>query len=110
MDKVKIMLFTSPTCPNCPPAKEILTKLSKKRDDISVTVYSTMTREGQKKAMKHNVMAVPTTIFSGPGHDGFIGLVGAQTEQTLEKYIEAAKGNIELKQKSFWESVKEVFS
>ncbi len=98
MVKAKVMLFTSPTCPHCPAAKNFMKEYSKKRGDITYIEYSTATREGHKKAQKYNVMSVPTFIIKGPGFDP-IGLRGLQSEKIMDKYIDIALGKKTLEEK-----------
>jgi predicted DsbA family dithiol-disulfide isomerase len=92
MEKAKVYLFTSPTCPNCPPAKKFIQEFKQQRDDFEFVEFSTMTRDGQKTAQKYNVMSVPTFIIKGNGFPDPIGLVGTQRNDVMNKYIDIALG------------------
>ena len=51
-------LFTTPTCPNCPPVKERMKTVELEGKEIDAA-----TDEGREEAIKHGVMAVPTVLF-----------------------------------------------
>ncbi len=87
-----IYLFTSPTCPNCPPAKKLIHEFMKTRNDFVLKEFSTMTQEGYNKANKYGVMSVPAFIIEGPGYSQPIGLVGLQTEKSMHKYLDLSYG------------------
>jgi glutaredoxin len=110
MEKAKVYLFTSPTCPHCPAAKEFIKEFSKKRTDFDVVFYSTMDSEGQKMAHKFQVMSVPTFIIKGPGNPDYLGIRGGPSENTMNKYLDMSFGNVDsnLKQKKgFFEKMKD---
>ena len=86
------LLFTSQTCPNCPPAKKEFEKLREQRTDVELHELQTQTPKGQRLAKKFGIMSVPTYIFYGPGHDTPMGLVGSQSVDTLSKYVDKALG------------------
>ena len=92
MEKAKLYVFTSPTCPHCPAAKEIARKVKSGRDDFDLLEMSTASHEGQKKAKKFGIQSVPTIIINGNGYKDKIGLVGVQSERTLNKYLDIATG------------------
>lgn len=52
------MLFTTPTCPNCPRVKEHMKTVSMKGTFIDAS-----TDEGRHQAIKYGVSAVPTVLF-----------------------------------------------
>ncbi len=92
MEKAKVYLFTSPTCPHCPPAKKFMQNFKSTRDDCDFIELSTMDHEGQRKAEQFDVMSVPTFIVKGPGYNGNIGLRGVQSNDSMNKYIDIALG------------------
>jgi predicted DsbA family dithiol-disulfide isomerase len=92
MEKAKVYLFTSPTCPHCPSAKRFIHDFKKVRDDFYLIELSTATNVGQRKAKQFDVMSVPTFIIKGPGYNGNIGLKGAQSDKEMNKYIDIALG------------------
>ena len=57
-------LFTAPTCPDCPKAKEYLAK-SKKFDPL--IVVDAMTDQGQELIRHYNVQQAPTLLETGEG-------------------------------------------
>jgi predicted DsbA family dithiol-disulfide isomerase len=98
MKKAKIYLFTSPTCPHCPPAKKFMQNFKSSRDDMDFQEFSTITAEGQKKADQYDIMSVPTFIIRGPGYQGNIGLRGVQSAESMNKYIDIALGKRSLEE------------
>ena len=97
---VTIQLFTSPTCPSCPAAKDELKRLTEKRSDFEGVFLETTNPRTQKLAKKYGIMSVPTFIITGPGIDGNMGLVGSQGLEKLNKYVEVALGNESLEKKT----------
>ncbi len=92
MEKAKVYLFTSPTCPHCPPAKKFIHEFKKKRKDFILIELSTMTGEGRRMAKKFNVMSTPTFIIKGPNYPTPIGLRGLQSEKSMNKYLDLSYG------------------
>ena len=111
MEKAKVYLFTSPTCPNCPPAKAFINRFKQTRDDFVLWELSTATSQGQTKARKYGVRSVPTFIIQGPGYASPIGLIGVQSEKSMNKYLDLSFG-IEPEQEektSFKQKIKTLF-
>jgi len=100
MEKSIVYLFTSPTCPNCPPAKRFIEGFSKERDDFILKEMSTATHEGSKKSKKFGIRSVPTFIIKGPGYPEAIGLIGLQSEKAMHKYIDLSYGIEKKEEKS----------
>ncbi len=92
MQKAKLMLFTSPTCPHCHSARRITGELASERKDFDYVEHSTASPQGGRIAKHFNIMSVPTTIIQGPGYLEPIGLVGTQTKQVLHKYLDVSLG------------------
>jgi small redox-active disulfide protein 1 len=61
---VLIKLFTSPTCPACPKAKEVLRKIVEENKDIMVLEFNVNTDEGLREALRYDVRAVPTIVIN----------------------------------------------
>ena len=93
MVKSTVYLFTSPTCPHCPPAKAFIEEYKKGRTDFELKVMSTVTQEGLKKAREFEIMTVPTFIIVGEGYPQPIGLKGIQSKKDMDKYIDLSLGN-----------------
>ncbi len=54
----KYLLFTTPSCPNCPAAKEVLEKSGLEGDIVDASQP-----EGLDKAREFEIMEVPTAVF-----------------------------------------------
>ena len=86
---VKIEVFTSPSCPYCPMAVELVDEVKKEMpDDIEVEKIDIM--KDREKAIEYNLMAVPAIAL-----DGVVKFVGAPTKEELVKVIK-----IELEEQS----------
>lgn len=104
---VKIEIFTSPTCPNCPPAKNLVREIEKEVDDVKVVEFSTATKQGLKRAQSLHVFSVPTIFVTGPEFDR-IGFRGLPPRQRLLDSIAIAKGEKEWEEpKSLMQKLKE---
>ena len=78
---VKIEVFTSPSCPYCPMAVELVDEVKKEMpDDIDVEKIDIM--QDREKAIEYNLMAVPAIAL-----DGVVKFVGAPTKEDLVKVI-----------------------
>ncbi|HDD70779.1 MAG TPA: hypothetical protein ENF94_01310 [Candidatus Woesearchaeota archaeon] len=99
MEKAIVYLFTSPTCPHCPAAKNFIHQFKKERDDFILKELSTATHEGSRKARKFGVRGVPTFIIRGPGYAYPIGLVGVQNSKTMNKYLDMSYGIVRKEEK-----------
>jgi hypothetical protein len=58
---MQIKLFTRKACSKCPPAKEICQKFSER--GLIVLFLDVDTSKGREEAVRHGVMALPTTIL-----------------------------------------------
>lgn len=56
------LLFTTPTCPNCPAAKEMLGK-----SGLQGEIIDASQPEGLEKAKQYEIMEVPTAVFFEDG-------------------------------------------
>lgn len=100
MEKTIVYLFTSPTCPHCPPARKFIHEFRKTRDDFILNELSLADSEGREMANKFGVMSVPTFIIHGPNYPEIIGLRGLQSEKTMSKYLDLSYGIKPEKKKS----------
>jgi len=98
MGKVKIEVFTSPTCPHCPHAAKLAYEVAKERDDVKVTELSTATPHGRRKAQQMEVMTVPTTFVTGPKSSQKIAFRGLPSRNGLLKAIDISLGKAEWKE------------
>ena len=102
-----IELFTSPTCPHCPSAKELVRKVSKELK-INAKEYSTATKEGSRKANSYGIMSVPTIIIKGSKE--IIGLRGTPSREKLIESLDIADGLKEAPQHTtLWEDIVNLF-
>jgi thioredoxin 1 len=84
---VKVELFCSPVCPNCPSARKLFNEVAGKHPDDEFVEINTYTEAGIERGMSLNVMAVPTVAV-----DGELKLVGWPFEEKdLEEAIAEAK-------------------
>ncbi len=81
-----IKLLTSPTCPYCPRAREVVRKFVESRKDVVAIELSVTTDEGLKEAMKFGISGVPAIIVN----DRFV-MLGVLSLEELEKVVERAK-------------------
>jgi len=96
---MKVMLFWSPTCPHCPPARELIHKIKDSRKDFDLSEYQPGTAEARDKYLEYNVTSTPTFIIIGPGYPDNIGLRGSQSEKVLNKYLDIAAGKKQMQSK-----------
>lgn len=110
MEKSKVEVFTSPTCPHCPSAKNLAKQVEKEREDIEVKELSTATDEGMKKAQHYGIMSVPTLLINGPAYSEPIGMRGTPSKQGLNKAVNISLGLEEWKEeKGLFEKLKGLF-
>jgi len=93
---MKVLLFHSPTCPHCPPARDLIKKIHDERKDFELIEYLPSTIGAKEKYVEFNVASTPTFIIQGPGHPENIGLRGKQSAAVLNKYLDIAAGKREL--------------
>jgi len=78
---IKIEVFTSPSCPYCPMAIEVVDAVKKEMpDDIEVEKIDIM--QNREKAIEYGLMAVPAVAINGT-----VKFVGAPEKEELEKAI-----------------------
>ena len=78
---VKIEVFTSPSCPYCPMAVELVDEVKKEMpEDIEVEKIDIM--QDREKAIEYNLMAVPAIAL-----EGVVKFVGAPSKEDLVKVI-----------------------
>ncbi|MGC9516760.1 MAG: MJ0307 family thioredoxin [Methanomicrobiales archaeon] len=79
---VKVEVFTSPTCPYCPMAIEVVDKAKKDLGD-SIEVDKIDIMQDREKAIEYGLMAVPAVAING-----VVKFVGAPS---LEELMAALK-------------------
>ena len=75
----ELLLFTTPTCPNCMMAKTLLNKAGIKYRLIDATVEKELTR-------MHNVMKAPTLLVPNKDHYDYY-----DNASEIKRYIEITK-------------------
>ena len=83
---VVIKLLTSPTCPMCPKAKEIVERLVKEEKDVMALELPVNTEEGYKTALRFGIRYVPAIIVN----DERV-IVGVPTLEELRRIIREFK-------------------
>ncbi|MCX8173575.1 MAG: thioredoxin family protein [Thermoplasmata archaeon] len=78
---MKVELFYSPTCPDCPPAKRIFRKLLAAHPEVEYAEINV--KENRKRAEEIGLTHVPTILF-----DGEIVFVEHVTEEEALREIE----------------------
>ncbi|MFH1107481.1 MAG: thioredoxin family protein [Candidatus Micrarchaeota archaeon] len=99
-----IELFTSPTCPYCPPAKKALSEAAEalKAEGLEVEYvnYDTRSPEGLRKAREYDIMSVPAAIVCGSRHKF---LLDAFNLPTVREACLVADGRKDMPgRKGFW--------
>lgn len=59
---IKLLLFVSPTCPQCPAAKDVAEKLQKIRGDIEVEILDISNHENLITALMLQIASTPTFV------------------------------------------------
>ncbi|WP_297981456.1 MJ0307 family thioredoxin [uncultured Methanobrevibacter sp.] len=62
---IKVEVFTSPTCPHCPGAKQVVAQAKEELGDaIDVIQFDIAEEEGRQKAINYGIMAVPAIAIN----------------------------------------------
>jgi len=56
---MKLKLFTQPTCPKCPAAKQLVKQIEHK---VMVELYDIKTEDGLAEALSYDIMATPSIV------------------------------------------------
>ena len=106
MEKSKIEVFTSPTCPYCPSAMEIIGEVARERSDVFVDEINMALPEGMDKAKQFQVIITPTVFVKGPMHNEILAVAGTPSKARLNELIDISQGKKKLKEdKGFFERV-----
>lgn len=109
MGKALLQIFTSPVCPYCPAALQLVKELGKEREDVDVKEHNLMTEEGRRLALAYNITSTPTILVSGHGQNEILGYRSPSKRDLIEA-IEIVHGRKELpKPKGVFQSLKELF-
>ena len=93
-NKMKILVFTSSSCPHCPLAERLVKEISPRYSDKGLVheKIRTKTSEGRELAENYNIRGVPTILFVGDSGDELGRIVGVPSEKNLVKKIEKLLG------------------
>ncbi|WP_202319571.1 MJ0307 family thioredoxin [Archaeoglobus neptunius] len=83
---VMMKLFTSPTCPYCPKAEKVVSKVAKEEGVLAIEL-PVNTDEGMKEALKYGIRGVPALVIN----DMYL-IVGVPDEGELRSLIRKLKG------------------
>ncbi len=83
---VLIKLFTSPTCPYCPKAEEIVSRIAREENVVAINL-PVNTDEGLREAVKFGIRAVPAVVVN----DKYV-FVGVPNEAELRRFVRTLKG------------------
>ena len=84
---VLIKLLTSPKCPMCPKAKEVVRRLKEIEKDVKVLELSVATDKGFKEAVKFGIRVVPAIIIN----DRYV-IIGVPSLDELREVVERFRG------------------
>ncbi len=85
---ITIKLLTSPTCPYCPRAREVVKQLAEEDGDVIALELSVTTDDGLKEAMRFGISGVPAIIIN----DREV-LLGVPRMADLRRIVERYKYN-----------------
>ncbi len=61
---ITLKLLTSPTCPYCPRARDVVRQLAEEEKDVIALELSVTTDEGLREAMRFGISGVPAIIIN----------------------------------------------
>jgi len=81
---VKVEVYTTPMCPYCPYAIRMMREIAPSfGDDVVTEEVNTWSPEGQTRALKHGITAVPTIVINDK-----VKFVGVPRKEDLVKAIQ----------------------
>jgi len=86
MKPITIKLLTSPTCPYCPMAADVVREYAESRDDVIAMEIPVNTDEGLKEALKFGIRGVPALIINDEAV-----MFGVPKLSELERVVERVK-------------------
>jgi small redox-active disulfide protein 1 len=85
---IRIKLLTSPTCPYCPMAADVVRRFAEKNKDVLAMEISVTTEEGMKEAVKFGIRGVPAIIIN----DRAV-MLGVPDMEELKRMVERFREN-----------------
>ncbi|MFP3871354.1 MAG: thioredoxin family protein [Candidatus Natronoplasma sp.] len=86
--KVEIDFIYSDTCPDCPPARQTLERVTKDFENVEVNYLRA--KEALEKVDEHDITHIPTIII-----DGEVAHVETVNDKELKENIEKSKNKKE---------------
>ncbi len=83
---VMMKLFTSPTCPYCPRAERVVSKVAREEGVVAIE-FPVNTEQGMKEALKYGIRGVPALVV-----DERYLILGVPDEIELRKLIRNLRG------------------
>lgn len=83
---VVMKLFTSPTCPYCPKAEKVVSKVAKEEGVLALQL-PVNTDEGMREALKYGIRGVPALVVN----ERYL-ILGVPDEVELRRLIRELKG------------------
>ncbi len=83
---VMMKLFTSPTCPHCPKAERVVSRVAREEGVIAIE-FPVNTEQGMKEALKYGIRGVPALVI-----DERYLILGVPDEIELRKLIRNLRG------------------
>lgn len=111
--KTIVELFTSPTCPYCPAAKQVASEsvgsLREKGEEIELNIFDVSTPIGSSKAREYGITHVPEMIiYADPAKK--ILIEGAASKEGFERAVRMCQGKEAIPQKrGFFSGLKSAF-
>lgn len=83
---VMMKLFTSPTCPYCPKAEKVVSKVAREEGVLAINL-PVNTEEGLREAIKFGIRGVPALVIN----DQYL-ILGVPDEVELRRIVRELKG------------------
>ncbi len=83
---VMMKLFTSPTCPYCPRAEKVVSRVAREEGVVAIE-FPVNTEQGMKEALKYGIRGVPALVV-----DEKYLILGVPDEIELRKLIRNLRG------------------
>jgi len=83
---VMMKLFTSPTCPYCPKAEKVVSKVAREEGVLAINL-PVNTEEGLREAIKFGIRGVPALVIN----DQYL-ILGVPDEAELRRIVRELKG------------------
>ncbi|MBO8182260.1 MAG: thioredoxin family protein [Archaeoglobus sp.] len=88
MKQITIKLLTSPTCPYCPMAADVVRRYVEKNRDVIAMEIPVNTDEGLKEAVKFGIRGVPALIINDEAV-----MLGVPRLSDLERIVERLRAS-----------------